>query len=314
MRSEALDAFATQSTRPGALEAATAKQGDHDTTETRMTNESNTVPTRPALNRLITPFGQHTDGTESAAKAVEGVVEGVKAVVHEAVVWTEKKAEELARTEDHAGPYDSPATASGGVSDLDVIATGVLPATVPAQEDGKDEESCAERSQGEGQMCKGRSTFTMASSKHPLLLAAAVTHAVLSLGHTTKGLEQFKHASISALPTALRGAVKAGWYEGSGFFLMMCKLSSVQSTQHRLNWLIGRCFHDAKLTMSLAILNYKWAQTGLLDIYDKSIAGLLVAILAGAAANYFQSGDKPTAGTLAVAAVLQGLAAKGAAL
>ncbi|KAJ4383339.1 hypothetical protein N0V86_001386 [Didymella sp. IMI 355093] len=124
----------------------------------------------------------------------------------------------------------------------------------------------------------------MATAKHPLLLAATVAHAVLSLGHTTKGLEQFKHASISALPTALRGAVKAGWYEGSGFFLMM------------------------------SILNYKWAQTGLLDIYDKSIAGLLVAILAGAAGSYFQSGDKPTAATLAVVAVLQGLGAKGASL
>ena len=64
----------------------------------------------------------------------------------------------------------------------------------------------------------------------------------------------------------------------------------------------------------MAILNYKWAQTGLLDIYDKSIAGLLVAILAGAAGSYFQSGDKPTATTLAVVAVLQGLGAKGASL
>ncbi|KAF3053050.1 hypothetical protein E8E11_011663 [Didymella keratinophila] len=124
----------------------------------------------------------------------------------------------------------------------------------------------------------------MATTKHPILLAATVAHTVLSLGHTTKGLEQFKHASISALPTALRGAVKAGWYEGSGFFLMM------------------------------AILNYKWSQTGLLDIYDKSIAGLLVAILAGAAGSYFQSGDKPTATTLAAVAVLQGLGAKGASL
>lgn len=55
--------------------------------------------------------------------------------MHEAVVWTERKAEELARGDDHTGPYDSPATAAGGVSDLDVIATGVLPATVPVQED-----------------------------------------------------------------------------------------------------------------------------------------------------------------------------------
>jgi hypothetical protein len=73
---------------------------------------------------------------EEVAQVVENVVEGVKSVVHEAVAWTEKKADELAHTEDHAGPYDSPATCAG--SDLDVIATGVLPATIPVQEDGKD--------------------------------------------------------------------------------------------------------------------------------------------------------------------------------
>ena len=98
-------------------------------------------PTRPTLNRLNTPFGQRTDGTESAAKAVEGAVQGLKTVVHEAVAWTEKKAEALAHSEDHAGPYDSPATAAAGTSDLDAIAAGVLPATVPVQEDGKDSDT-----------------------------------------------------------------------------------------------------------------------------------------------------------------------------
>ena len=66
--------------------------------------------------------------------------------------------------------------------------------------------------------------------------------------------------------------------------------------------------------MRLAILNLKWAQTGLLDVYDKSLAGLLVAILVGAAGSYVQSGDKPTGTTLAVVAVLQGLGVRGAAL
>jgi hypothetical protein len=86
------------------------------------------------------------------------------------------------------------------------------------------------------------------SNKHPLLLAAAVAHGVLALGHTvrqstpydqstlfsivltcsqTKGLDQFKHPSINTLPTALRGAVKAGWYEGSVFFAIMGKNSPI---------------------------------------------------------------------------------------
>lgn len=121
---------------------------------------------------------------------------------------------------------------------------------------------------------------TTTSKSHPFLLASAVAHAVLALGHTTKGLDQFKHPSVTSLPIALRGAVKAGWYEGSGFFLIM------------------------------GILNYKWAQTGIYDIYDKSIAGVLVSLLAAASAAYYRSGDKPTAATLAVVTILQGLGVK----
>ncbi|OAL52122.1 hypothetical protein IQ07DRAFT_403862 [Pyrenochaeta sp. DS3sAY3a] len=123
---------------------------------------------------------------------------------------------------------------------------------------------------------------TTTSKSHPLLLAAAVAHGVLALGHTTKGLDQFKHPSLNTLPTALRGAVKAGWYEGSAFFLIM------------------------------GILNYRWSQTGIYDIYDKSIAGILVSLLLGAGAAYFKSGDKPTATTLAVVAIIQGLGVRNA--
>jgi hypothetical protein len=46
---------------------------------------------------------------------------------------------------------------------------------------------------------------------------------------------------------------------------------------------------------------------GIYDIYDKSIATLLLSLLIGAGASYFQSGDKPTATTLAVVAIVQGL-------
>ncbi|UPX09529.1 uncharacterized protein EKO05_0000217 [Ascochyta rabiei] len=152
MKPEALDAFATQSIRPGTLEAAAASPGEtgRSMTEASVTQQEKVhLPEqrRPPLNRLNTPLGQRIDGTEAAAKVVEeaaqvveGVVQGVKAAIHEAVLWAEKKAEVLAHSEDHAGPYDSPATCAGGVSDLDVMATGVLPATIPVQEDGKDRE------------------------------------------------------------------------------------------------------------------------------------------------------------------------------
>ncbi|EAT89837.2 hypothetical protein SNOG_03106 [Parastagonospora nodorum SN15] len=70
------------------------------------------------------------------------------------------------------------------------------------------------------------------SNKHPLLLAAAVAHGVLALGHTTKGLDQFKHPSLNTLPTALRGAVQAGWYEGSVFFAIMGNILKVVNDGH----------------------------------------------------------------------------------
>jgi hypothetical protein len=105
------------------------------------------------------------------------------------------------------------------------------------------------------------------STSHPLLLATAVAHSVLALGHTVclsslflaqmipyslafhhvpifvyfrcdtatdqkqmKGLDQFKHVSMQSLPIGLRGAVQAGWYEGSVFFAIMGALSSHSSS------------------------------------------------------------------------------------
>jgi len=57
----------------------------------------------------------------------------------------------------------------------------------------------------------------------------------------------------------------------------------------------------------IGILNYKWSMTGIYDIYDKSIAALLLSLLAGAGASYYKSGDRSTAATLAVVAIVQGL-------
>lgn len=41
-----------------------------------------------------------------------------------------------------------------------------------------------------------------------------------------KGLDQFKHPTMNTLPLVLRGASKIGWYEGSGFFVIMSKYFS----------------------------------------------------------------------------------------
>jgi hypothetical protein len=110
-----------------------------------------------------------------------------------------------------------------------------------------------------------------------------------------KGLDQFKHPSFNALPSVFRGAVKAGWYEGSVFFTIMGPSS------------FPSCNLTTFIDVTAGIMNYKWAQTGIYDIYDKSIAALILSLLAGAGAAYYKSGDRPTAATLAVVAIVQGL-------
>ena len=58
------------------------------------------------------------------------------------------------------------------------------------------------------------------------------------------------------------------------------------------------------------LLNYKWSQTGIYDVYDKGIVGVYVSLLFSAGISYYRSGDKPTAVVLAAIAILQGLGAK----
>merc|ERR1711964_477981 len=103
---------------------------------------------------------------------------------------------------------------------------------------------------------------SITSQSHPLLQASSAAYAILAIGHT--GLDQFKHPTMNTLPLMLRGASKIGWYEGSGFFVIM------------------------------SILNYKWSVTGIYDVYDKSIAGVLTTLLAAAGAAYWKSNDRPT--------------------
>jgi hypothetical protein len=92
------------------------------------------MPTKPT-----TPLGERTDGTGSAAKIVEDVVRGVKTAVQGVVAWTEKKADDLVSFEDGTGPYASPATCV--VSDLDPIASGILPVAMPVQDENENNAS-----------------------------------------------------------------------------------------------------------------------------------------------------------------------------
>ena len=118
-----------------------------------------------------------------------------------------------------------------------------------------------------------------------------------------KGLEQFKHPTMNTLPLTLRGASKIGWYEGSGFFLIMSK-----SCRDSLSlFTYTNAFPSSFFSLAIGILNYKWAQTGVYDIYDKAMAGILAGLLAAAGVAYWKAKDKPTALTVAAVAIMQGL-------
>jgi hypothetical protein len=76
---------------------------------------------------------------------VEEIAHGVKVAVDGAVAWAEKKVEELTSEGDSTGPYTSPATCAP--SDMDVIASGVLPGMpteTKSEDDDKEEEDAAD--------------------------------------------------------------------------------------------------------------------------------------------------------------------------
>jgi hypothetical protein len=57
-----------------------------------------------------------------------------------------------------------------------------------------------------------------------------------------KGLDQFKHPTMNSLPLVLRGASKIGWYEGSGFFIIMSTFISASSSleiQAKSTWCLA---------------------------------------------------------------------------
>ncbi|PVI00533.1 hypothetical protein DM02DRAFT_628480 [Periconia macrospinosa] len=97
---------------------------------------SSSTPSRP--DQSSKPDAMDSNQTtmphakQFAIQAVEEVAKGVKTAVTGAVAWVEDKATAMSeKQEDGTGPYSSPGTCAP--SDLDVIATGVLPAMPPQE-------------------------------------------------------------------------------------------------------------------------------------------------------------------------------------
>ncbi|CAN9403174.1 unnamed protein product [Alternaria alternata] len=76
-----------------------------------------------------------TTPTPTATTIVSEVAQSVKSAVDTAIAWAETKVESLSAEHDSTGPYTSPATCMP--SDLDAIASGILPAMpIARQYDG----------------------------------------------------------------------------------------------------------------------------------------------------------------------------------
>ncbi|OAG16753.1 hypothetical protein CC77DRAFT_996071 [Alternaria alternata] len=140
MKSEALDALTTQTMRPKALDAVAAQKEGETSSDTRS-------PARQQVCSQITatriPASASDGSTEdnpttpipTATTIVSEVAQSVKSAVDTAIAWAETKVESLSAEHDSTGPYTSPATCMP--SDLDAIASGILPAMpIARQYDG----------------------------------------------------------------------------------------------------------------------------------------------------------------------------------
>lgn len=140
MKPEAVDAMTTRTVRPTALDAATTQnprdelRPEKDGKASGAESPGSTTPSRSAEEK--------PRASPSVGHVVDGVVNGVKAAIDGVLTWAEDKVEELGAEPEDTGPYSSPALCAP--SDLDPIASGVLPAMPSA-------ENAVERSENQGQ-------------------------------------------------------------------------------------------------------------------------------------------------------------------
>jgi len=133
-------------------------------------------------------------------------------------------------------------------------------------------------------MVYGTGTYAEETSGMSLsrsLQVTAAAFAFVSVGHTIKAQEFMNDPQFKRLPRFVSMYSRAGWYQGSVFFLIA------------------------------AILNYRWAKSPalLLEPIDKAVAALMTTIALGTAAWYGKEGDRTTSGLLTIVGALQSYAA-----
>jgi len=103
-------------------------------------------------------------------------------------------------------------------------------------------------------------------------LAAGITHALVAVGHTLKGLSTFDKSPYRTLPPLLHFYAKIGWFQGGAFFGILGLYTYQLSQRAPETW------------------------TGL----DRMILGCYAAVYLVSSASYFRAGDKATGGVTAL--------------
>ncbi|KAE8148894.1 hypothetical protein BDV25DRAFT_141325 [Aspergillus avenaceus] len=106
----------------------------------------------------------------------------------------------------------------------------------------------------------------------------AISWVLISLGHTISAKDWTSLPQTRTLPNLASTCARAGWYQGSGFFLMN------------------------------ALINYTWAQDPSLleNPVNRVIAALMVGIVGVSSGWYFSRGVRGIGAVVGCMAVLQG--------
>jgi hypothetical protein len=99
---------------------------------------------------------------------------------------------------------------------------------------------------------------------------------------------------------------QAGWYQGSVWFVVAGKKSN-KETPHIMS--TPGLANRRQCCEPVALMNYRWADAGMVRPVDDLVAALVVLLCLGSAVHYTKTGDAPTAGVLVVIGSLQTYAA-----
>ncbi|KAB8223143.1 hypothetical protein BDV33DRAFT_200698 [Aspergillus novoparasiticus] len=115
------------------------------------------------------------------------------------------------------------------------------------------------------------------------LQSTAAGWLLISLGHTLSAKDWQSLPQVRTLPNLAYTCAKAGWYQGSGFFLMN------------------------------ALINYNWSQNPALlnDPINRAVAALMTAIVGISSGWYLKRGVKSNGIVVALMGALQAWAAFG---